>query len=96
MCYGLCEHGYSTRSVEDLWCELWVSRSSLSVTATASTLRYMEEAHKGAAEAGGREKKKHRRVLYPWKALVFIMGNAMGQRYARLPGLTCRVWHSLI
>ena len=36
----------------------------------------------GAAEAEAREAKKHRpRVSYPWKALIFIMGNAMGQRW---------------
>lgn len=40
----------------------------------------MEEGQKGAAEEATRAEKKHTRALYPWKALVFIMGNATGQR----------------
>lgn len=44
----------------------------------------MEEEHKSAAVAATRMDKKHTRVSYPWKALVFIMGNAMGQRCVRV------------
>lgn len=44
----------------------------------------MEEEHKSAAETVTRVDKKHTRVSYPWKALVFVMGNAMGQRCVRV------------
>lgn len=59
--------------------------------------RHMEDGDKGAAEADTREEKKHQRVSYPWKALIFIMGNAMGQRcvHADQRSLLCRLRHSL-